>query len=259
MLKEVTFPIPLKYIDVTRSTHTDLVVMQEKRVDDYWNVDSIRSLSDSWKTFTKFIHFIERKPPNGYMWSGGRLTKVQTTATTDHVWPEVWMKIGKAPQNREKQEWKNEKPKLDNARRLRGIYFIDPDDQDYKETLKKIRGENWKDLWQQPCRARGWFVLAPRRWLQCRKLHPNRTPKRFMVEKWNPMNPQGNEWKLLSLKIMKTTFAGKGFTSMTHYNLVHKFILMPQATKIADAKSALDKEWKKLETSPAWQLGKNQE
>ena len=39
------------YIDVTRSTYTDLDVMQEKRVDDYWNVDSNRSLSDSWKGF----------------------------------------------------------------------------------------------------------------------------------------------------------------------------------------------------------------
>ena len=45
--KEETFPIPLKYIDVTRSAHTDLDVLQEKRIDDYWNVDSIRSLSDS--------------------------------------------------------------------------------------------------------------------------------------------------------------------------------------------------------------------
>ena len=38
--KEETFPIPLIYIDVTRSTHTDLDVMQEKSVDDYRNVDS---------------------------------------------------------------------------------------------------------------------------------------------------------------------------------------------------------------------------
>ena len=41
---------------------------------------------------------------------------------------------------------------------------------------------------------------------------------------------------------------------MTHYNLVHKFILMPQPMKIPDAQAAVDKEWKKLETSPAWQL-----
>ena len=39
VLKEETFPFPLKYIDVTRSTHTDQDVMQEKQVDDYWNVD----------------------------------------------------------------------------------------------------------------------------------------------------------------------------------------------------------------------------
>ena len=38
--------------------------------------------------------------------------------------------------------------------------------------------------------------------------------------------------------------------------LVHKFIPMPQAIKIPDAKAALDKEWKKLETIPAWQLDK---
>ena len=45
--KEESFPIPLKYIDVIRSTHTDLDVAQEKRIDDYWNVDGDRNLSDS--------------------------------------------------------------------------------------------------------------------------------------------------------------------------------------------------------------------
>ena len=29
---------------------------------------------------------------------------------------------------------------------------------------------------------------------------------------------------------------------MTHYNVVHKFIHMPQAMKIPDAKAAVDKE-----------------
>ena len=54
MPKEETFPIPLKYIDVARSTHTDLDVLQEKRIDDYWVVDSNRHVSDSWRGFTKF-------------------------------------------------------------------------------------------------------------------------------------------------------------------------------------------------------------
>ena len=46
--KEESLPIPLKYIVVNRSTHTDLDVAQEKRIDDYWNVDGHGSLSDSW-------------------------------------------------------------------------------------------------------------------------------------------------------------------------------------------------------------------
>ena len=50
-MPEETFPIPLKYIDVMRSTHTDLDVMQEKRINDHWNVDENRRVSDSWKEF----------------------------------------------------------------------------------------------------------------------------------------------------------------------------------------------------------------
>ena len=36
---------------------------------------------------------------------------------------------------------------------------------------------------------------------------------------------------------------GKGENSLQHYNLVHKFIPMPQAMKIPAAKAAVDKEW----------------
>ena len=39
--------------------------------------------------------------------------------------------------------------------------------------------------------------------------------------------------------------AGKGENSLQHYNLVHKFIPMPQAMKIPAAKAAVDKEWEK--------------
>ena len=48
----------------TRSTYNDLDVVQEKRVDDNWNVDSNRSLSDSWKGLTKFT-LLKEKPSQG--------------------------------------------------------------------------------------------------------------------------------------------------------------------------------------------------
>ena len=50
--------------------------------------------------------------------------------------------------------------------------------------------------------------------------------------------------------------AGKGGKSLQHYNLVHKFIPMPQAVKIPAAKAAVDKEWEKLEKISAWNLTK---
>ena len=52
--REESFPIPLKYIDVTRTTHTNLDVKQEKRIDDYWNIHDSRDLSDPWTGFTQF-------------------------------------------------------------------------------------------------------------------------------------------------------------------------------------------------------------
>ena len=52
--REESFPIPLKYIDVSRITHTNLDVKQEKRIDDYWNIDGSRDLSDPWTGFTRF-------------------------------------------------------------------------------------------------------------------------------------------------------------------------------------------------------------
>ena len=62
--KEETFSIPLKYIDVTSFTHTDLDVLQEIRIDDYWNVGSSRHVSDSRKGFTKFT-LLKEKPRKG--------------------------------------------------------------------------------------------------------------------------------------------------------------------------------------------------
>ena len=62
--REESFPIPLKYIDVTGTTHTNLDVKQEKRIDDYWNIDGSRDLSDPWTGFTQFT-LLDKKPLYG--------------------------------------------------------------------------------------------------------------------------------------------------------------------------------------------------
>ena len=67
--KEETFPFPQKFLDVTRSTHTDQDVLQEKRMDDYLNVDSNRHLSDSWRGFAKFA-LLKKNSPKDICGSG---------------------------------------------------------------------------------------------------------------------------------------------------------------------------------------------
>ena len=132
MPREESFSTPLKYIDVTRSTHTSLNVLFEKKIDDYWNVD--RELSDAWTGFTRFISLNDR-PPDGCTWSGRR----QTTSRPDKVWPDMWKHMSDASRSKAKQNWIIEKPKLDYARQLRGIFFIEPDDEEFKHTKRNAR------------------------------------------------------------------------------------------------------------------------
>ena len=139
--REESFPIPLKYVDVSRTAHTNLDVKQEKRIDDYWNIDGSRDLSDPWTGFTQFT--LLEKAPDGYTWSGWRLTRKQLTSRPDHLWPELWKSMGKNAKLKEKQKWAEEKIHPDNARKLRGIYFIDPR---LRSTRKpsRTRVRNWK-------------------------------------------------------------------------------------------------------------------
>ena len=47
--------------------------------------------------------------------------------------------MGRNAKLKEKQKWSNEKLHLENARKLRGIFFIDPEDKEFKETMKNAR------------------------------------------------------------------------------------------------------------------------
>ena len=95
-------------------------------------------MSDPWTGFTQFT-LLEEKPPDGYMWSRERLTRQPLTSRPDHPRPELWKSIGKHAKLKEKQKWSNEKLHLENARKLRGIYFIDPEDKEFKKTIKNAR------------------------------------------------------------------------------------------------------------------------
>ena len=117
-----------------------------------------RELSDAWTGFTRFI-VLNETPPDGYIWSGERLTRKQTTknktSVPDNVWPEMWNHMSGASKRKEKRKWAIEKPRLDNARRLRGIFIVDPDDEEFKRIIKNARRKlEIPMLATMPCRLR---------------------------------------------------------------------------------------------------------
>ena len=247
--REESFPIPLKYIDVSRTTHTNLDVKQEKRIDDYWNVVGSRDLSDPWTGFTQFT-LLEEKPPNGYMWLGRRLTRKQLTSRPDHLWPELWKSMGKHAKLKEKHKLSNEKLHLDNARKLRGICFIDPENKEFKETIKNAR----KKLETS---------MAPTMLCNTSKNRQHGVTRGKSTEIKSKLACILEATESTRLRMGNSLpnhhqdhIAGKGDNSLQHYNLVHKFIPMPQAMKIPAAKAAVDKEWEKLENISVWNLTK---
>ena len=122
------------------------------------------------------------------MWSGRRLTKRQVTSRPDYLWPEIWTDMSKNSKLKEKQNWAIEKPKLDNARRLRGIYFNDPEEIEFKETIKNA---------QRKCEvpiARAMLCKKTNNW------HGKPVAQKTVVSlnlhaSWKPVNPQECVWR----------------------------------------------------------------
>ena len=175
----------------------------------------------------------------------GRLTRKQLTSRPDHLWPELWKSMGKHAKLKEKQKWSNEKFHVENVRKLRGIYFIDPEDKEFKETIKNARKKFETSVAPaMPCKimkncgSDGSNIIKTK--LAC-ILEADESTRLRMGESL----PNHHEDHI----------AGKGNNSLQHYIFVHKFIPMPQAMKIPAAK-AVDKEWEKLEKISASNLTK---
>ena len=127
---------------------------------------------------------------------------------------------------------------------MRGIYFLDPEDKEFKETIKNAR----KKLETSVALALPCKIMK-----NCGSGGPdkNKTKLACILEadestrmRMGNSIPSNHEDHI----------AGKGENSLQHFNLVHKYIPMPQAMKIPAAEAAVDKEWEKLEKIPAWNL-----
>ena len=112
---------------------------------------------------------------------------------------------------KEKQKWSEEPIHLDNARKLRGIYFIDPEDKEFKETIKNARKKLETSVAPaMPCKIMKNCVSGG--------YDKNKTKLACILE--------GNESTRMRMGNSEPSnhedhIAGKGENSLQHYNLVH--------------------------------------
>ena len=204
-----------------------------------------RDLSDPWTGFTQFT-LLEEKAPDGDLWSGERLTRKTAYIPARSFMARALEINGKARQAEGEAKWSDEKFHLENARKLRGIHFIDPEDTEFKETIKNAR----KKLETSVAPAMPCKILK-----NCGSggSDKNKTKLVCILEADESTRMgMGNSIP----HYHQDHIAGKGEHSLQHYNLVHKFIPMPQAMKIPAGKAAVNKEWEKLEKISAWNLTK---
>ena len=207
-------------------------------MNDYWNIDGSRNLSDPW---TGLLNWKKKLPTD--ICGPGEINEKTADIQARSSMARTLEINGKAEGDAKVSE---EKLHLENARKLRGIYFIDPEDTEFKETIKNTRKKLETSVAPaMPCKIMencgSGASSKIKRKLACILEADEST--RMRMGNSLPSNHEDH-------------IAGKGENSLQHYNLVHKFIPMPQAVKILAAKAAVDKEWVKLEKISAWNLTK---
>ena len=133
---------------------------------------------------------------------------------------------------KEKQKWSNEKIHLENTRKLRGIHCIDPEYKEFKETIKNARKKLETSVAPaMPCKI-------------MKKNCGNGASNKIQTKLACILEADESTRMRMGNSVPnhhQDHIAGKGENSLEHYNLVHKFVPIPQAMKIPAAKSAVDK------------------
>ena len=168
--------------------------------------------------------------------------------------------FGEAAQNREEQEWAKEEPKLDNASKTEEEFTLSiqmtKSIQKFSKTqrrkLERLTAPampcNMMDK-QHPCiakaNAKPKIAFEKNTKTMCGCVVASHEFTRQRAESSQSKNREDH-------------IAGKGLFSMSHSNLAHKFIPMPQAMKIPDAKAAVDR-MEEARDNPSMETGDCQE
>ena len=251
--REASFPILLKYIDVTRATSTSLDVMLEKTSTIIGTLMEIENCQIRGQVSQGSLCWIDIPGPEGD-WPESKRPPDQTLCGQ-----RFGKDLSEASKGKEKQKWAIEKPRLHNARKLRGIHLIDPAGEEFKDIIPNARR-----MWKVPMPA---AMPCKTRREKCREtfsVEKKCKTKHASVVEADESTRERMEGSLH--KDHEDHIAGKGMNSLSGYNLVHTFLPMPQAKwKYQMRKLQWTKNgkiltryphgrWRKSETKMRWSL-----
>ena len=135
-----------------------------------------------------------------------------------------------AAKSKAQQKWAVEKPKLDNARQFRGIFFIELEDEYFgrimKNTSRKL--ESAAIPCKTPVNCRG---------ETCRSIWKSKTKYACIVDADETMRIR---LERVPHRYHEDHLSAKVINSLSRKHLVHRFIPMLQAIKIPGAKAAVE-------------------
>ena len=127
---EETFSIPLEDVDVVRRTEHDIGCVAGNAVlKMIWNIDGGSRTVGAVDWVSRNPQYWLKKLMDWYKCPRGWLTKIQATSKVDNLKPENWSNVGRCSvEETEARQRKN-----------KGKYFTDPNDIEFKHTMKIAR------------------------------------------------------------------------------------------------------------------------
>ena len=166
---------------------------------------------NAWTGFTRFVLLKERPPE-----------------------PDMWKFMSDAAKKKAKQRWAIEKPKLDNARQLKGIFFIEPNDEELKHTMENAcRKMEVPMPAAMPCK-----IPINSSGETHRNIGKRKTKYACVVDADESTRPR---LEGAGHKPHQDHITAKGMNYLNHCSLVHKFIPMPEAFKNSRCKGGSGK------------------
>ena len=92
-------------------------------------------MSEHWSGFTQFTVSNENTSRRRHVVRGA--ADKNSINIKARLFVAIGLGMSNAAQREEEHHWADDKPKLDNAGKLWCIYFIDPDEMEFKDTMKK--------------------------------------------------------------------------------------------------------------------------